>query len=146
MKHAGMATLVAGLLILAACNGGSPTYESVTEDMISMMEEQADILATITDEASFEAAKPKLDALKEKADTLKAATEKLGDPSKDVEEQLKKKYEPRLKEVSQKLMKESTIVMLQVLVVQKEAILPVWSLTIPCPFCPSRPEIPYVRA
>jgi hypothetical protein len=106
MKLAGMVSLLAGFLLLAACNGGSPTHESVTKDMISMMEEQADILATITDEASFEAAKPKLDALKEKADTLKAATEKLGDPSKDVEEQLKKKYEPRVKEVSQKLMKE----------------------------------------
>jgi hypothetical protein len=113
MKFAGIGFVVSLVLLTSGCGRGTPTHESLTQDMIGMMNEQADVLAAVKDEASANAAKPKLEALAEKAKAMKQAADKLGEPVKEVEEQLRKKFEPEMQKVAQRVMSEMMRIMSQ---------------------------------
>ena len=104
MKHVGILIAVAGVLLVSGCGKGEPTHESVAEDMMDLLAKQVDIMEGITDAASAEAAKPKLDALLEELKELTEVAKKLGDPPKELEEELEKKYEPETKKLMERLM------------------------------------------
>ncbi|MCP4377663.1 MAG: hypothetical protein GY794_15995 [bacterium] len=111
IKKLTIVALMLSLVPLIGC-GPSDPHEKAVVDMMDCMEEMADVLATVTDEASAEEAKPKLEAVAERMQTLKKDMDKLGEPDKEKEEALKEKYEERMKEVTKKMMKENMRVMM----------------------------------
>lgn len=106
-----IAALMLSLMPLSGCGSSDPHEQAIVE-MIDTMEEMSGILATVTDEASAEAAKPKLEAVSKRMQASKDNMEKIGKPDKAKEEALKEKYEERMKEVMGKMMKESMRVMM----------------------------------
>jgi hypothetical protein len=93
-------------LIITGCDS-KPTYDSVMEDSLAAMEDSTAILATVKDEASANAAKPKLKEIGDRMKTLKAQQEKIGKPSKEEEAELKKKYEERMTKAFGAMLKET---------------------------------------
>ena len=90
---------------LVACGCDSkPTHESVTKERIDKVQELADVLKTIKDEASFEAAKPKLEKLKKEVDELKKKTDALGKPPPEVVKKLEEKYQKDLEKAQGELL------------------------------------------
>jgi len=101
-------TILALVLSLAPLSGCGPSdpHEKVMVDMLDCMEEVTEVLAGVTDKASAEAAKPKLEAFGERMKGIQKDMEEVGEPDKEKEEALKEKYEKRMKEVMGKFMKE----------------------------------------
>jgi len=101
-----MRCLVCLLALLAfalpSCGGGD-THEKVSEEMIDLMAEVADILEGVTDEESAEAATTRLEKLGERAEELGQRAEALGDPDPEEEKRLEKKYEQRMQEISKSM-------------------------------------------
>lgn len=97
------------VLSIAFFNGcdRAPTHDSVMEDSVTVMEDLAKVMATVKDEASAAAAKPKLKELSDKMKTLKAESDKMAKPSKEKEDELKKKYEDRMTKAMTSLFGES---------------------------------------
>jgi flagellar biosynthesis/type III secretory pathway protein FliH len=107
MRQLVMLVVVAFVAIgLSGC-GGDP-HEAAMRDMVSLLEEFNAELATVEDEASLEAALPKLKAITARAKDVQQRIEKMEDPSKEKEEALKKKYEERFDAVMKDLMKNGT--------------------------------------
>lgn len=96
MRHA---TRFAGLLVLvwAASGCGGDKHEVVIKDTIQAMNDMADIVDTIKDEASAKAAEPKLKAVADRLQEIKKRADAMEKPSAEKEEALKKKYEGELK-------------------------------------------------
>jgi len=111
IKKLTIAALMLSLLPLAGC-GTSDPYEQVTEDSLACMEEMVDVLATVKDKASAEAAKPKLEAVGERMKEIEKRMEELGKPDKAKQEALEKKYKERMTEIAGKMMQESMRVMM----------------------------------
>jgi hypothetical protein len=80
-------------MALAGC---SDSHDKVTADTLDIMADMNDVLDGVTDKASAEAAKPKLEAIGERMKDVKARADKLGEPSAEQQEQLKAKYEERM--------------------------------------------------
>lgn len=76
-------------ITLIAC-GGEADFESVLRDQIEYLNEISPVLEGITDDASFKAAKPKIDSFLDKMSALKNKREKLGEPSHDAKKSLQK--------------------------------------------------------
>jgi hypothetical protein len=91
------------LCVSSGCDS-KPTHESVLKDSIAKLKEVATILEGVTDEASAQAAKPKLQAISTQLKELKTKMDQLPKPSADEEKRLKEKYEPQMKEMMPKLM------------------------------------------
>jgi hypothetical protein len=81
------------VLALAGC---SDSHEKVMSDTVDVLSETNATLEGVTDKASAEAAKPKLEALSERMQALEARGEKLGEPSAAETEALGKKYLPQM--------------------------------------------------
>lgn len=105
LRHSFFATIVFSLCLVTGCDK-APTHESIAEDSVSLMEEMAAILPTVKDEASANAAKPKLKALAEKAKALKAEEEKLSKLTNEQQAALLKKHEARMTKVFETMIKE----------------------------------------
>ena len=92
---------------LAGCGGAggkkADTQESIARESIKTFSEYADILETITDKASAEKAKPRIERLQKELVDQKARSEQLPNPG----------HEEAVK-LSQKLLPESRAVMLRV--------------------------------
>lgn len=82
---------VCALLFVVGC-GGKTNPESIAAETMATLKETSELLKTCTDEASAEAAKPKLMALSQKLKSLKKQSEDLGPPSKEQAEAIQKKY------------------------------------------------------
>ena len=91
------------LVLLAAACGGD-THEKVAEDKINLIEQIADILEDVTDDASADAAAKRIEAL---AGEMKAVNERakaLGDPTPELNKQLEEKYKPRTQKILGRIM------------------------------------------
>lgn len=96
--------LMSAVVLCGVLSGCSDKYESAMEDQIGYMKEMNSILASVKDDASAEAARPRIEAVVEKMNALAERMQKIGKPSKEREAELKKKYEAQLKEVTGELM------------------------------------------
>ena len=84
------------LLVVAGCGGVVGTHEEAVDATLKAMKEVAEILGTVKDKASAEAAKPRLEAVAKRMGEIVEAVEELGEP-KDVaalEERMRKGLEP----------------------------------------------------
>ena len=77
--------------LFASC--GADTKEKIAQDSFSAMEEMVSILETISDKASAEAAKPKLEALVSKVDGLKARAKALNISDDEMKKEMEKNKE-----------------------------------------------------
>ena len=85
---------------------GGDSHESIRKETIKAMNEMCDILGSIKDKASAEAAKSKMEKLSERMQDLKKRADKLGEPSAEVKSALEKKYKAELEQVGQRFVKE----------------------------------------
>src|SRR5262245_39463770 len=82
-------TAIVGCFFLVTLSGCKDSHESLIKEMIAAFNDAADILATIKDKASADAAKPKLKKLGDKIRDIEARMDKLGKPkSKDQKEKV----------------------------------------------------------
>ena len=88
-------TWLAALVVVAGCES-APTHDSVMESTVSAMEEMVAVCRTVQDEASANAAKPKLQALSGRLKGLREQADQLGKTSADKDAAIKTKYEARL--------------------------------------------------
>lgn len=105
IKRLTIAALLLSLTPVTGC-GPSDPHERVIEGRIDCMEEATEILATVTDKASAEAAKPKLDAIDKRTRALVKQEDEVGKPDEAKGKALKEKYEERLKEIMKKMDRE----------------------------------------
>jgi hypothetical protein len=85
MKH----LLILPLLLAAACGGGLDTHEGVMEAHIDVVNDMADVLKTIKDKSSAEAAKPKLEKLAQRGKEIETAMSKIeGEPDEKLMEKM----------------------------------------------------------
>jgi Sec-independent protein translocase protein TatA len=96
--------LVALLAFVVGGCESKPTHESVMKDMVGKMKEFVSTLEGVKDEASAEAAKPKLQALNKEMKELQTKASQLPKASPEEEKRLRDKYEPELKELMPKMM------------------------------------------
>lgn len=99
--------LACGMTFVVAGCGGERTPESATEDMVSLLEKQADVLASVKDDDSGRAAVKRLKALAEERKALESEMEAMEEPSAEQQTQMQEKYEKRMEEAMQRTMKES---------------------------------------
>ena len=85
MAHRSLALIVCSLL-LSAC-GGDP-YEKAAKQSVNVMEDMVEILEGVTDKASAEAARGKLEKLVSKTKEMKADLMKLGAPTPEQQKKL----------------------------------------------------------
>ncbi len=90
MKNA-VATSVffAALFLLSGCSGG---HDSVMKQRSECWNEAADIVESIKDDKSADAARPKLKRIYDRLQELKKKSQSLGDLPKDKETELAKKH------------------------------------------------------
>ncbi len=74
-------------------------HEAILEDMIATMTEMVDVLETVQDPASAEAAAPKLEALVTELNAIEARMEAIGDPDPAKEDALMAVYEEPMQDV-----------------------------------------------
>lgn len=104
MRKLWVGTVCLALVMLAGC--GKATHDSVTAEAIKLMNDMADILASIKDEASAKSAKPKLEALSKRMDALKQKSQALGVPTKEQKDALQKKYGEERTKAASRLLKD----------------------------------------
>ena len=103
-KVAGLS--VVALLCCALPGRAADTFDDVIKDMIKSTKQLVEVLATVKDEASAKAAKPKLEKMGKEIQAIQARAKKLGDPSKEEKEKLEKKYKPELDPLFKKMFAE----------------------------------------
>ena len=106
-RHRSLAVACLTALFLVAGCDSAPTHDSLMKDSLSTMEEMVAVMKTVKDEASANAAKPKLQALAEKMKKMKEQADKMEKPSAEKEAALKKEYEPRLQKVMGEMLGET---------------------------------------
>jgi hypothetical protein len=92
------ALMVSALLLCGGCN--KPTHDSLMQDAIAKMKELNTVLAGITDEASANAAKPKLQAIDADMKKIKDQDDKLPKMTADEKKALETKYAKDMEAVS----------------------------------------------
>ena len=99
-----------GLLLLtlafSGC-GGADSHDELLNDMLSMLDEYARVLESVSDKASASAAAAELEVIKVEMQFLLARAEKLGRATPEVEQALRQKYKPEFTEVMKRF-KSST--------------------------------------
>ncbi len=106
MKLAEILSVGSVLLLCAGCGGSDATHDSLTQEMIACMNEQADLHTTITDEASAQEALPRLEELVKKNTELKLRADELGMPGPGGYDALREKYEAALVKAGDRIEKE----------------------------------------
>ena len=89
-------------LFITAC--GADTHESVVDEQLTLMEEMADILESVNDEASAKEAEAKMAALATDAEELEARMKKLDPPTQEEDKALETKHGARMKKVMERIM------------------------------------------
>ncbi len=84
------------LLPLAVSACGQSSHESLTDEMVTSTEEIADVLETVTDKASAEAAKPRLEAIAKKMKDTLERRKALGEPDAAEQQAIAEKVKSRL--------------------------------------------------
>ena len=92
-------------LLLAGC--APDDAESLVKQTVAVMDETAQAMATVKDEASARAAVPRLQALARRRKLIEEKIATVKTPSQADQVELQKKYAARLAEVTGKLMQES---------------------------------------
>jgi hypothetical protein len=107
IKRLTIAAMLLSLTLMIGC-GPSDPHERVIEDAIDCWEKTIEILVTVTDKASAEAAKPKLEAIEKRIRTLAKQEDEVGKPDEAKRKALAGKYEERVQGVLMKTVKEMT--------------------------------------
>ncbi|MFP4353831.1 MAG: hypothetical protein ACLFUJ_01815 [Phycisphaerae bacterium] len=105
MKKFAILALAAGLVLTVG--GCSKDHEDVVEEQIELMNKTADVLATIKDKESAQAAKDDLEELGEKMKELKAEMDEMDEPSEEEEKALKEKYGKEREKALGRMMQEA---------------------------------------
>ena len=92
MRRVAIGLAVSLVLLASGCGRAMSAHESMMRELIAVGYETADVLATITDEASANAAKPKLIDLRDRKYGLRREIRELGPPPKDLEERFKDEF------------------------------------------------------
>ncbi len=93
------------IIVLAlGCSGAAPTHQDLFDQMMGSMDQMGTIFAGITDEASANAAKPKMEALAKTINDIKEKGKALGDPPPDLKAKLDKLLAEKQKEMQAKMM------------------------------------------
>lgn len=105
MKH-----LVTRVLSLAACSlslvsCGGDSHEALAKDSVGLFTEVAIVIEGVTDKASAETAKGKIDALAARGHALQERAEALGAPDEAKGKALEASYEKSMMEAQQRMMK-----------------------------------------
>jgi hypothetical protein len=95
--------LVLGCCLLLSGCGGKPTIKSSMQDYLKIMNEMNDVLVTVKDKPSADAAKPKLDALAQRMKTVVDGMSSITTGSKEEMESAMKELQPQMKAASEKL-------------------------------------------
>lgn len=101
MKRVALAAAVALVVLVSGCKD---KYEAAMDELIGYLKEANSVLAGVKDEASVEAAKPKLKKLGEQMTSLGERIKGMEKPSKEREAQLQKKYETEVQNVMKDMM------------------------------------------
>ena len=96
-------SLALAAFALTSC-GGKDDHESLARQSITLMSETVDVLDGVTDKASAEAAKPKLEAIVVKIEDIKKRMTALGEPDEATQEKLKKVLESEGKKITTMMM------------------------------------------
>ncbi|MFW5839501.1 MAG: hypothetical protein ACOCZE_02875 [Planctomycetota bacterium] len=104
MKKFAILALAAGLVLTVG--GCSKDHEDVVEEQIELMNKTADVLATIKDKESAQAAKDDLEELGEKMKELKAEMDEMDEPSEEEEKALKEKYGKEMEKAGGRLIEQ----------------------------------------
>ena len=89
-------------LLLSSCGKG---HDSLIEQQIAQMEKLTKLLNGITNKASADIAKPKIDTIQAKMAKIKSDMDKLEAPTAEEQAALDKKYGQRMKDANMALMK-----------------------------------------
>lgn len=88
-----LSTLALMMLFLAAwLTGCGDSHEAVADQTVAALNDLNEVLAGVTDKATADAAKPKIDAAAKQLGELKARAEALGQPSDSVEKDVESQY------------------------------------------------------
>lgn len=88
---------------MAGCSPAAPTHQGLFDQMPVSMDQMGTILAGITDEASANAAKPKMEALAKSINSLKEKGKALGDPPADLKAKIDNQFAEKQKEMASKM-------------------------------------------
>ena len=88
---------------LAGCGGDASSRESMIKDDLAILNEEADILEKIRDQATAETALPKLQKRVDRALTIKVEMEKMPKASREVMKELDDRYEGERMSAMQRL-------------------------------------------
>lgn len=91
MRNLAAGVWMCGLVMMGGCSRTS-AYRDVLSEQTSAFNETADILKTVTNEASMEAARAKLTELEIRFASISARAKGLGPPTEDVREALRDDY------------------------------------------------------
>jgi hypothetical protein len=106
MKRVAMGLAVSIVLLASGCGRKMSEHEVLMRELIAIGNQTADILATITDEASASAAKPKLIDLRERKYALRRTIRELGAPPKDLEERFKDEFNSEDQKINKRVKAE----------------------------------------
>jgi hypothetical protein len=95
------------LVALLAIGCASDDAESLVKQTIAAMDETAQSMATVTDQASAQAAVPRLKALAERRKKIEEKMASVKTPPQAEQAELQKKYAAQLTEVTTRLMQEA---------------------------------------
>jgi hypothetical protein len=87
---------LAATLMLALAGCGSDSHEKVVDDAIAAMQELVDVLKTVDDEESAEAAKAKVEKIAAKMKKIGERYEALGEPDEATTKAIEEEYNPKM--------------------------------------------------
>lgn len=95
------AIFAVGLLSMTGCGGQS--HEAIADSMMKSMDQFADILASVKDEASAKAAATQLETLTASVKALADKRKALGDPPKEIQTKIEEKMKAKQSELQEKM-------------------------------------------
>src|SRR5438270_8117279 len=100
-------TVLTGLAVLYAGQGGEPSYEAVVKEMLATLGQATKILEGITDEPAAVAARPDLKKVGQHLGALRKQARALKPPEKKEKDRLEREYRDRFEDALKKLRIES---------------------------------------
>lgn len=94
VRSTGWYAVVAVCLLVTAGCGDS--HEAITLDTISTLQEYAQVLESVQDDASAESAVPRVTAIGEQLAALKRRSERMGEAPKEIRDRIQDKYSKNL--------------------------------------------------
>lgn len=94
---------IALMVVMGLAAGCGDSREDLADDSLSAMKQLEATLATVKDEASAKAAKPKLQELADELNDINARMDKLGAPSEDEMKSMIDKHGKEMEQVQEKM-------------------------------------------